>query len=175
LNTNNTVIDTAELHNVRSYIFIPCIVYGEGEGFGNRISIQTTAVVQAAKKLRAVYDVNIGEAVSTSIRKIRMRILNILYQIWPVCHISDTTTAYIELLRSILENKDPEHGKNGYYLASSGSVTWADIYTAMAKSLAKCNVVDDEIVRKADDVVLLKMGQALRCPKELVVVQVGGM
>jgi hypothetical protein len=65
MNTNNTVIEIAELHDVRSYIFIPCIVYGEGEGFGNRISIQTTAVVQAAKKLRAVYDVNPGDAVST--------------------------------------------------------------------------------------------------------------
>jgi hypothetical protein len=43
---------------VRGYIFIPCIVYGEGEGFGNRISIQTVAVVRAAEKLGAVYDVN---------------------------------------------------------------------------------------------------------------------
>jgi hypothetical protein len=56
--TNNTIIETADSYGVRSYIFIPCIVYGEGEGFGNRISIQTTAVVQAAKKVGAVYDVN---------------------------------------------------------------------------------------------------------------------
>ncbi|KAI4709067.1 hypothetical protein J4E89_006469 [Alternaria sp. Ai002NY15] len=40
------------------YIFIPCIVYGEGKGFGNKISIQTTAVVKAAKGAGAVYDVN---------------------------------------------------------------------------------------------------------------------
>jgi Na+-transporting NADH:ubiquinone oxidoreductase subunit NqrE len=56
--TNGTVIETCESYGVRSYIFIPCIVYGEGEGFGNRISIQTVAVVRAAKKLGAVYDVN---------------------------------------------------------------------------------------------------------------------
>jgi hypothetical protein len=92
-----------------------------------------------------------------------------------VCHISDNSAAYIELLRSILDNKDPEHGKNGYYLASSGSVAWASIYKAMAKSLAQRKIVDDEIVRKADDAVLLKMGEALKCPKEFVVVQVGGM
>lgn len=62
--TNATVIETSEAYGVRSYIFIPCIVYGEGEGFGNRISIQTVAVVQAAKKLRTVYDVNPERAVS---------------------------------------------------------------------------------------------------------------
>jgi hypothetical protein len=56
--TNTTIIDTCEYYGVRSYIFIPCIVYGEGEGFGNRISIQTAAVVRAAKALGAVYDVN---------------------------------------------------------------------------------------------------------------------
>jgi Na+-transporting NADH:ubiquinone oxidoreductase subunit NqrE len=64
------VIETAEAHGVRSYIFIPCIVYGEGEGFGNRISIQTTAVVRAAKKAGAVYDVNSKGAVCTGIAKI---------------------------------------------------------------------------------------------------------
>lgn len=58
METNSTVIETAESYGVRSYIFIPCIVYGEGEGFGNRISIQTTAVVKAAKGVRAVYDMN---------------------------------------------------------------------------------------------------------------------
>lgn len=49
---------------MRCYIFAPCIVYGKGEGFGNRISIQTVAIVQAAKALRQVYDVNIEGAVS---------------------------------------------------------------------------------------------------------------
>jgi hypothetical protein len=65
LDTNNTIIKTAESYGVRSYIFIPCIVYGESEGFGNPISIQTTAVIKVAKKLRAVYDVNSEGAVRT--------------------------------------------------------------------------------------------------------------
>jgi hypothetical protein len=63
VSTNNIVIETAEAHGVWSYIFVPCIVYGEGEGFGNRISIQTTAVIQAAKSVGAVYNVNSGDAV----------------------------------------------------------------------------------------------------------------
>lgn len=49
------MIDTADAHGVKSYIFVPCIVYGEGEGFGNSISIQTVAIVKAAKALGRVY------------------------------------------------------------------------------------------------------------------------
>jgi hypothetical protein len=37
--TNNIVIRTAESLGVRSYIFVVCIVYREGEGFGNCILI----------------------------------------------------------------------------------------------------------------------------------------
>ncbi|CAO2658009.1 Nn.00g072690.m01.CDS01 [Neocucurbitaria sp. VM-36] len=156
LNTNNTIIKTAESYGVRSYLFIPCIVYGDGEGFGNRISIQTTAVIKAAKKLRAVYDVNPESAT------------------WPVCHIHDNTAVYVELLRSILSGANPGYGQDGYYLASSGSVAWIDIYSAIAKALARRNLVDSEIVQKADNATLAKMGDALKCPKELVVVQLGG-
>ncbi|KAJ4366179.1 hypothetical protein N0V83_007814 [Neocucurbitaria cava] len=149
INTNNTIIETAQSHGVRSYLFIPCIVYGEGSGFGNRISIQTTAVIKAAKKLRAVYNVNPEGA---------------LY-IYAV---------YVDLLRSILSGENPESGRNGYYLASSGSVAWSDIYTAIARALAKRGVVDNEVVKEADDVILAEMGEALGCPKEFVAVQLGG-
>lgn len=66
VNTNNTVIDTAEQLGVRSYVFVPCIVYGRGEGFGNKTSIQTVAIVKAAKATGRVYDVNKGRPVSQS-------------------------------------------------------------------------------------------------------------
>ncbi|KAL1855448.1 hypothetical protein Plec18170_004168 [Paecilomyces lecythidis] len=153
---NTTIIDTAESYGVQSYIFVPCIVYGEGEGFGNKISIQTVAIVQAAKALRRVYRTQSDKPT------------------WPVCHIVDTTTLYLDILRNILLGKDIGHGKNGFFLAASGSVAWDDIYSAMAKSLAKRNVVDDETVHDADDTVLQKMGEALSCPKEFVPVQLSG-
>lgn len=81
----------------------------------------------------------------------------------------------MDLLKSILSDKNPNYGKNGYYLASSGSVAWCDIYTAMAKALAKRGVIDSPEVKKADDAALDKMAQALSCPKELVAVQLGGI
>jgi hypothetical protein len=41
---------------------------GEGEGFGNRISIQTVAIVRAARALRRVHSVDEGRPVSASQR-----------------------------------------------------------------------------------------------------------
>jgi hypothetical protein len=73
-----------------------------------------------------------------------------------------------------LLEENPESGKHGYYLASSGSVAWYDIYSAMAKALAKHELLDDAGVHKADDKTVELMGQALNCPKEFVAVSVGG-
>ena len=95
-------------------------------------------------------------------------------QTWPVCHIKDNTKLYMQLLTSILHEENPNFGRNGYYLAASGSVAWSEIYSAMAKALAKRGVIESPEVKKAYDVALGKMAQALECPKELVAVQIGG-
>ncbi|KAK7957784.1 NAD(P)-binding protein [Apiospora saccharicola] len=158
--TNNTVIEQCELHGVKSYIFVPCIVYGKGEGFGNVISIQTVAIVKAAKALRRVYRTDEGRPA------------------WPVCHVLDNTTLYLDILRRILKGggEGLGSGRNGYYLAASGSVAWDDLYAAMAAALAKRdgNVIDDTRIEMADRAALEKMGEAIGCPPEFVPVHLGG-
>lgn len=154
--TNCIVIEEAEKLGVRSYIFVPCIVYGKGEGFGNKISIQTAAVVRAAKALGKVYKVDDGRPT------------------WPVCHVIDNTNLYLELLRKIVGGDGPDYGKRGYYLASSGIIAWDDIYGAMARGLAERKVVSDASVVRADSEALEKMGAALGGPPEMVSVQIGG-
>ena len=156
VSTNNTVVEQGEAHGVRTYIFAPCIVYGKGEGFGNPISIQTVAIVQAAKAVGHVYKVDVDRPT------------------WPVCHVVDNATLYIQLLAKILGNENPDYGKNGYYLASPGSVAWDDLYSAIAKSLKKRKIIDDDDVRTADDAILEKMATALKTTKEFVPVQLGG-
>lgn len=61
---NNAIIEAAEARGVRAYVVVPCIVYGEGEGFGKKVSIQTVAVVKAARATRKMYSVTPGRAVS---------------------------------------------------------------------------------------------------------------
>ncbi|KAK2685259.1 hypothetical protein QWA68_015646 [Fusarium oxysporum] len=140
------------LHRALFYSFLD----GKGRGFGNPISIQTVAIVQAAKALRRVYRTDAGDP------------------IWPVVHIADNTGLYIQILRSILTGQDPGHGKRGYYLASSRSVPWNDIYNVFAKALAQRGVIDDATVQDADDEILQKMADALNCPKDFVAPQLGG-
>ncbi|KAH7178894.1 hypothetical protein DER46DRAFT_622434 [Fusarium sp. MPI-SDFR-AT-0072] len=69
--------------------------------------------------------------------------------ILPVAHIADNTSLY-------------------------GSVPWNDIYNAFAKALAQRGVIDDATVQDADDEVLQKMADALKCPKDFVAPQLGG-
>jgi nucleoside-diphosphate-sugar epimerase len=143
LKANCNVIEVAGAHGVRSYIFVPCIVYGKREGFGNKTSIQTVAVIKAAKNLRQVYRVDEGRPT------------------WPVCHVLDNTSLYLNLIRSMLQERSIGYGKSGYYIASSGSVAWDDIYNAYSIELKKRSVVDDEMVKDADDSTQEKMAEIL--------------
>lgn len=100
--------------------------------------------------------------------------LTVKIQIWPVCHISDTTELYLHILRKILLGEGIGDGKHGFFLAASGSVPWNKVYCAMAKALAKRGLVDDEDVVQADDQVLEKMGEALGVAPDEVQVLLGG-
>lgn len=154
--TNNTVVEQGEALGVRTYVFVPCIVYGRGEGFGNPISIQTVAIVKAAKATGRVYKVDADRPA------------------WPVCHVIDNATLYIALLSKILEGENVDHGRHGYYLASSGSVAWEDLYSGIAKCLLQKGVIDDDEIPLADDPALQKMAAALGVPKEFVAFSLGG-
>jgi hypothetical protein len=80
----------------------------------------------------------------------------------------------VNLLQSILSGDNPGYGKNGYYLAASGSVAWREIYAAMAKALANRQSIKSSEVLKVDEAALEKIGHALGCPASLVRVQIGG-
>ncbi|KAF4829480.1 hypothetical protein CGCTS75_v006752 [Colletotrichum tropicale] len=158
VDTNNIVIEEAAAQGVKAYIFAPCIVYGKNEGFGNPISIQTRDIVKVARAAGRVYSITSGRPT------------------WPVCHVTDNATLYLQILRSILNGDSPGSGKNGYYLASAGSVVWDDLYAAMAKALLKRGIIStDEVVQadqKAVDIMaggmgvyasLVEMGLAGKC------------
>ena len=91
-----------------------------------------------------------------------------------MCHVVDNTTLYLQILRQILSGHDIGHGKNGFFLASSGRVAWSHLYSAIAKALARRGLADDDRVYQADEAVLEKMGHALGVPPQVVPFQVGG-
>lgn len=91
-----------------------------------------------------------------------------------MCHTSDNTSLYIALARAILSGSNPDHGKFGYYLASSGSGSWDDIYAAVVKAMAERGVIIDDTVAPVTDEALRKMSAALNVEPASAVSKVGG-
>lgn len=91
-----------------------------------------------------------------------------------MCHVRDNTGLYLALLKAVLNNENPGHGKKGYYLASPGSVVWDDLYAAFAAALVKRGVIEHEEVVPADDGALEKMAVGLETTKEMVEVFMAG-
>ena len=81
----------------------------------------------------------------------------------------------MHIVRKILEDSLQPNGRNGYYLAASGSIAWEDLYLAIAVALAKKGKVFDAKVERASSDALAAMGAALGCPKEFVPLQLGGL
>jgi hypothetical protein len=77
-------------------------------------------------------------------------------------------------VRSILAGQAPDSGKQGYYLAASGSVLWTDLYAVCAATLAKRGIIEDADVLPATQQALDEMAVGLACPRELVALQLGG-
>lgn len=86
----------------------------------------------------------------------------------------DNSTLYLEMLRNMLLGTEIGYNKRGFYLASSGSIRWNDIYRAFAVALAKRCIVDDDLVEQANDEALTQMSEALGVPASLVAVLLGG-
>lgn len=51
------------------------------------------------------------------------------------------------MIKAILNGQDLDHGRNGFYLASSGRIYWMDLYKGVAKALYKCGLINDDHVR----------------------------
>ena len=93
---------------------------------------------------------------------------------WPVCHIHDNTTLFLSILRAILAGENPSHGKEGFYLASSGLVKWHDLYCAFSKRLLERGVIDDGTITPADDAALEQMATVLKGSPSFVPAEIGG-
>ena len=74
-----------------------------------------------------------------------------------------------------MAGENPGYGKNGYYLASPGSVAWDDLYGAMGTALLRHKLVDDDTVIPASEEDVEAMAAALGVPKEFVGVSLGGL
>ncbi|KAJ7461015.1 NAD-P-binding protein [Mycena galericulata] len=118
INTNLSLLDLSESLGVRSYIIVPPMVYGTGEGFGNKISIQFVAIVRLGVALRYLPQIPGDD------------------ETWALCHLQDLISLYMTLLKSIIAGNNPPFGKQGYYFAENGVFSWKGLYEGIASRLA---------------------------------------
>lgn len=76
-------------------------------------------------------------------------------------HIDDNSSLYIQILRKLLDGDAIPKGRNGFYIATPGSVKWLDVYIAIAASLAKKGVTRTADVGEFDEAILGRMAGAL--------------
>lgn len=155
---NPRIVDFADSLGVRSYIVVPPMVYGRGQGFGNKISIQIVALVKVSKALGKAFLV---DRTQTS---------------WVLCHVLDLCSLYTAILRRILQGNPPPSGKNGFYFAENGRFPWAALWKGIAARMLERNlfgVVDANPVQATSED-LVQMGGVLKQPPKFVPVSVAG-
>lgn len=91
-----------------------------------------------------------------------------------MCHVRDNTRLYAQLLAKMLAGDDIPHGTTGYYLASPGSVAWADVYDSAAKALTSQGVIKNDEVGAFSEDWLGEAAKALDCERPMVSFQMGG-
>lgn len=70
-----------------------------------------------------------------------------------ICHIEDLAALYANLFAELVADRSPPHGKKrGYYFAENGTVTWLDVYKALAKRLQQRGFIESaEVTKPSED------------------------
>ncbi|KAL8292339.1 hypothetical protein RQP46_001805 [Phenoliferia psychrophenolica] len=145
---NNQILDCAAANGVAGYIVVPPMVYGPGEGFGNKTSIQIVGLFKIIRATGKVFQID--ETDSS----------------WVLCHILDLTSLYLTILSAIISPTPPPAG---FYFAENGRFKWTDLSRGIAEKLG----VDTTVV-PATPSDIEAIGNAIGCPAPFVPVQVAG-
>ncbi|KAJ7118723.1 hypothetical protein C8R44DRAFT_789091 [Mycena epipterygia] len=160
--TNVSILDLSESLDVRSYILVPPMVYGPGEGFGNKISIQFVAIVRIGVALQYLPQIPGDD------------------ETWALCHLQDLVSLYMTLLKSITAGNNPPSGKHGYYFAENGVFSWKALYEGIASRLASLGYFKGPqtagkiALVKATEVDIQRAAEVLEVPPAFVPVSVAG-
>ncbi|THU99979.1 NAD-P-binding protein [Dendrothele bispora CBS 962.96] len=154
---NTGVLEYGDSLGVRSYVVVPPMTYGPGEGFGNKISIQFVEIVKIGRALGQLYQVH--QPSST----------------WPLCHLQDLVSFYLILTREILSSRDPPHGrKQGYYFCENGNFSWEQMCVAIAKRMSSRGALKDTAIKAPSEKDMERIAEVIGQPVEMVYISVAG-
>ncbi|KAL5335038.1 hypothetical protein BJX70DRAFT_376086 [Aspergillus crustosus] len=127
--TNVTIIEHATNQGVSSFVVVvPTLVYGQGTGEWNKVSVILPVHVQASLRNKAVYKFPENTNVSA-------------------VHISDLTALYGQIVANIDQGHALPAGKEGYYFAVAHDVFLEDVLDRLALALKARGLLADAKLR----------------------------
>ncbi|QKX57751.1 uncharacterized protein TRUGW13939_04871 [Talaromyces rugulosus] len=115
-NTDISVIEHAAKQGVTNFVVVPSLVYGEGTGEWNRLSVVLPVYVQASLRNKTVYRFPENTKVSA-------------------VHISDLTALYGRIIDKVLRDETLPCDKEGYYFALAHDLFLGEVLDRMALAL----------------------------------------
>ncbi|GLB41332.1 putative NAD-P-binding protein [Lyophyllum shimeji] len=115
--------DADRLGYVKTYIILPCTIYGIATGTLAAHGIQNVHSVQIPSLIRASLDRGQGGMVGLGKNR------------WNNVSIDDVADVYLVLYDAIRTNPATGHGREGYYFAENGEHTLYDVGKAIAEAL----------------------------------------
>ncbi|KAL7904488.1 NAD dependent epimerase/dehydratase family protein [Trichoderma velutinum] len=124
-----TVVETGLEVGVKTYIIMPPLIYGQGSGLFNTLSIQIPLLIRQAIKSGRAEIIGPGD------------------QVWDHVHISDLTELYTIFIHRILTTQPLTSGPRGIYFAGSGEHSWYQLATGIANAGVSLGVLESAQVQ----------------------------
>ncbi|MCJ1329775.1 hypothetical protein MMC10_006455 [Thelotrema lepadinum] len=122
--TDTAVIEYAEAQGVTSFVVIPPLVYGQGSGEWNKLSVVLPPLVKASISRKQVYKFPGDSKVSG-------------------VHITDLIALYGRLVDKIIRKETLPSGKEGYYFALAHDIVWRETLDRLVAALNARGLIKD--------------------------------
>jgi len=113
---------------VKTYIVLPSTIYGVADNVLVRGGVQNPHSIQVPALVRASLDRGQGGTIGEG------------KNIWPNVNVEEVAQIYIILLEAITGDKNPGHGREGFYFGESGEHTLYDVGKHISEALVALGV-----------------------------------
>lgn len=114
---------------VKSALICPPLIFGIGQGCGNKLSVQIPFLIRSFMELGYGFTINDG------------------MQLWDKVHVFDVGTLFIKIIEKYLAKEEFPHGNKGYYFVEDGDFYWKDLCMKITEVLYERKLIKDNELR----------------------------